>query len=303
MNIKKTSGFKAPEQDKKAFQQWINLLSETNNREYPAKEIQTSLGKTVVYCPGIHSATRENLILFPGARTTSLIWDFDRGLDHLGDDVNIFLVETNGLPNLSDGKTPDIKSNDFGIWAGEVFEQLGIESGYIAGASFGGLICMKLGIVHPEKVKAAFLLAPGCLQPFSLKFRNLYLNLLPLLAPSRKNIVKFLDNAVFYPPHHDLSAPARELLIQYQELAIKRYRDKTQKPYYMKEELAKAEINTYVLLGDKDPLFPAERSRKNAVEKLKHLKEVRVIEKVGHGMECYPDALKSIREKIEELES
>lgn len=82
------------------------------------------------------------------------------------------MIETNGLPNLSSGATPDIKSLDCGIWASEVLGKLNIETAFVAGASFGGFICMKLGIVNPEKIKAAFLLNPGCLQPFSLtRFR------------------------------------------------------------------------------------------------------------------------------------
>ena len=68
--------------------------------------------------------------------------------------MRIFLVETNGLPNLSDGETPDIKSLGYGIWASEVLEKLKIEKAFIAGASFGGLICMKLAIVKPEVIKS-----------------------------------------------------------------------------------------------------------------------------------------------------
>jgi pimeloyl-ACP methyl ester carboxylesterase len=49
-----------------------------------------------------------------------------------------------------------------------VLEGLSITKAFVAGASFEGLICMRLGITSPEKVKAAFILNPGCLQPFSL---------------------------------------------------------------------------------------------------------------------------------------
>ena len=115
------------------------------------------------------------------------------------------MVETNGLPNLSDGSTPNVKSLDYGFWANEVFEKLKIERAFIAGASFGGLICMKFGIVKPEKIKAAFLLNPGCLQPFSLTLKNLYYNLLPILIPTVKNVSNFLDKAVFSKPNHRLS--------------------------------------------------------------------------------------------------
>lgn len=116
------------------------------------------------------------------------------------------MVETNGLPNLSVGSSPDIKGLGYGQWASEIFEQLKIDSAYVAGASFGGLIAMKLAMVSPAKVKVAFLLNPGCLQPFSLRLRNLYYNLLPIIAPSAKNVLTFLDNAVFCKPNHQPGA-------------------------------------------------------------------------------------------------
>jgi len=98
---------------------------------------------------------------------------------------------------LSDGGTPDIRTLDFGHWAASVMDKLGVQTSYVAGASFGGLICMKLSIAHPAKVKAAFLFNPGCLQPFSLTLSNLYYNLLPILSPKRKTSRSSLKTPFF----------------------------------------------------------------------------------------------------------
>jgi hypothetical protein len=189
VEIKKISAFKDPAQDLQWFENWVQQLQTENNRQYQRFELQTSLGKTHIW--GLHTEdeTLETLVIFPGARTTPLFWDFDRNLDNLNKKLRIFLVETNGLPNPSEGKTPDIKSLDYGHWAAEILDQLKLKKAFIAGASFGGLICMKLAIVSPERVKAAFLLNAGCLQPFSLSLKNLYYNLLPILAPSKKNVI------------------------------------------------------------------------------------------------------------------
>jgi pimeloyl-ACP methyl ester carboxylesterase len=156
--------------------------------------------------------------------------------------LRIFMVETNGLPNLSDGATPDIKTLDYGHWAHEVMDGLGIEKAFVAGASFGGLIAMKLALTNPEKIKAAFLLNPGCLQPFSLTFSNLYYNLLPIISTNAKNVLKFLDKAVFSKPNHRLSSFSEQMLVDYEVFAISRYKDNTQKPYYMDTELSKVKI-------------------------------------------------------------
>jgi pimeloyl-ACP methyl ester carboxylesterase len=169
----------------------------------------------------------------------------------------------------------------------------------VAGASFGGLICMKLAIVAPEKVKSVVLLNPGCLQPFSLSFKNLYYNLLPIIKPTEKNVSKFLDKAIFCKPSHEMSAFAERMLVDYEVFAITRYKDNTQKPYFMGSELEKTEAPVHVLLGDKDLLFPFQKSIENAKRFIKNLREVKVYPNVGHGIETYAPAIQKVREIIE----
>ncbi|AEA45918.1 serine aminopeptidase domain-containing protein [Fluviicola taffensis] len=298
MKIYSKSNFKEETKDLIYFENWVKQLEKFNNRQYERYEIRTSLGKTHIWGLNTNDEKLDTLVVFPGARTTSLIWDFDKGLDNLNHKMRIFMVETNGLPNLSDGSTPDIKSLDYGLWAAEVFEKLKIETAFIAGASFGGLICMKLGIVKPEKIKATFLLNPGCLQPFSLTLKNLYYNILPLIKPNEKNVRKFLDKAVFSKPNHKLSDFSEKMLVDYEVFAISRYKDKTQKPYYMDKQLEDVKAETYLLVGDKDLLFPYQKSVDNAQRQIKTLKETKIYNNVGHGIETYDKALNYIGEKI-----
>jgi pimeloyl-ACP methyl ester carboxylesterase len=299
MEIKFKSYFKDEKQDFEYFEKWVELLETNNRRKYERFVIQTSLGKTHVWGLNTADETLETLIIFPGARTSSLFWDFDNGLDNLSQNLRIFLVETNGLPNLSDGNTPDIKSLDYGWWADEIFEKFGVEKAFVAGASFGGLICMKLGIiVKPERIKAAFLLNPGCLQPFSMKLANLYYNLLPLIIPGKKNVSKFLNKAVFSKPNHHISDQSEKMLIDYEVFAISRYKDKTQKPYYMDKQLAEVKADTYLLVGDRDLLFPFQKSIENAKKHLSTFKDVKVFNNVGHGIETYDKAMQYVGEKI-----
>lgn len=300
MKIKKTSFFKNKEKDLQYLENWVIRLEKENKRSYERITIETSIGKTHVW--GLNTQENaETLVIFPGARTTALFWDFDKGLNHLKTPLRIFMIETNGLPNFSDGKTPDIKSLDYGNWANEVLEKLNIKQAFVAGASFGGLIAMKLGITNPEKINAAFLLNPGCLQPFSMRFNNLYYNLLPIIKPTKNNVLKFLDKAVFSKPNHQLSSCAETLIIEYEEFAIKNYKYNTQKPYFMNKQLEEAQIDTYLLLGDKDLLFPYEKSIQNAQKHLRSLKDIKVFENVGHGIETYDKAMHYIGNKIAEL--
>jgi pimeloyl-ACP methyl ester carboxylesterase len=301
MEIKRRSFFKDPRQDLAWFDNWVRELENSNKRIYDSIQLDTSLGRTHVW--GLHTQDEslDTLVIFPGARTSALFWDFDKGLDNLRHPLRIFLVETNGLPNLSEGNTPDIRSAGYGLWAAEVLDKLKIDGAFIAGASFGGLVALKLALACPGRVKAVFLLNPGCLQPFSLSFKNLYYNLLPLLAPSTRNVSRFLNKAVFCKPNHQLSEKAEKLIIDYEVFAITRYQDHTQKPYYMKDQLKQVKPDTFLLVGDKDLLFPFQKSIDNAQANLGSLKEVKVFDQVGHGIETFDKAMNYIGATIKKI--
>jgi hypothetical protein len=135
---KKISTFDSNEQGYKFLEEWCNKISLSNGRTYEKTSLNTSLGKTVVWSLNNSADTTETLVIFPGYRTSALIWDLDKGLDLINKNTRIYLVETNGQPNLSEGKSPSIKSLDYGKWATEILDGLNIQSTHIAGASFGG---------------------------------------------------------------------------------------------------------------------------------------------------------------------
>ncbi len=295
MKINSVSSFRNVPAAVDFFNKWITRLSELSGTSYQRVNLETALGKTVVWAINTDRADLKTVVIFPGFRTSSLFLDFDNGLKPLKNVFRIFLIETNGQPNLSDGNTPDIKSNDYGAWAADVLKKLHIEKAIVAGASFGALVCLKLCIVAPRKVERAILLNPGCLQGFSLSLRNLYYNLLPLISPTAENVEKFLDNAVFYKDRHRVSAEAKNLLIEYELFAIKQYRDKTQKPYPMKaNELEDVISDVYLLVGDKDLLFPYKKSVKAARNYIRTLRGICVLADTGHGIETSPRAMEIV---------
>jgi pimeloyl-ACP methyl ester carboxylesterase len=299
MMKKNYSYFKNRKVDIESFERWVFKLEQSNGYEYTKINVETSLGKTQIYGINTEKSDLETLIIFPGYRTSSLIWDLDKGLQSIAKQTRIFLVETNGQPNLSDGYSPSIKNLDYGKWGAEIFEKLNIESAYIAGASFGGLVCMKISLVIPEKIKIVFLLNPGCFRMISFGMKNMYYNLLPLINTSNQTIKKFLDKIVFHKPNHKLTEGAENLLTEYLVLAISRYKDKTEKPYYMGAQLDDVSVDTHLLVGENDILIPPKKSIENAKKHLKeNLKNVKIFEKSGHGIECFKPCLEYIEKTI-----
>lgn len=296
---KRTSSFKNPEEGKERIEDWVAKMEASNGRPYAKISVETELGQTQVYGLNLDENYTESIVIFPGFRTSALFWDFDNGLDLLKREaLKIYLIETNGQPNLSAGHTPDIKGNGYGIWANKVLEQLGIERTYIAGASFGGLVCMKLAITNPEKIKAAFLLNAGCFRMISLGFKNLYYNLLPILFPSKKNMDLFFEQIVFCGDHHCLSSNSKDLIMDYMHYVIQFYQDKTQKPYPMGAELRIVDTPVHLLFGANDCLLPYEKSMANAQRYLKNIQSIKVFPNVGHGIETYQPAIEYIKLQI-----
>ncbi|MDX1350606.1 MAG: alpha/beta hydrolase [Putridiphycobacter sp.] len=298
MKIVAHSQFKDPKDDLQFFKNWVLALENQNGYQYEKVIIHSLLGKTQVYGFNLQNEVLETIVIFPGFRTTSLIWDLDKGLQKLAKRYRIFMIETNGQPNLSDGYSPAIKSLEYGHWANDLFNKLNIKKAYTVGASFGGLICMKHAITNPERVKATFLLNAGCLQPFSLTFSNLYYNLLPVIFPRKKNVSTFLDKVIFSKPNHKLSPQGEDLLNKYILFCLQQFNDKTEKPYFMKEQLRQVSVDTYLLQGRNDLLFPIQKSISNAKKYIRSIVDVKTFNNVGHGIETHDAAISFIDDCI-----
>ena len=118
---------------------------------------------------------------------------------------------------------------------------------------------------------------------------------MPLISPTTNNVEKFLDNAVFYKDKHSVSAAAKNLVIEYELFAIKQYVDKAQKPYAMKAtELEDVISDVYLVVSDKDPLFPYQKSVKAARKYIRTLRGIFILADIGHGIETSHKAMEIV---------
>lgn len=292
MKIHSTSAFKDPAAGNAFLHAWNARVIAQAGAPITGFEIQTPLGRTQVWRTGLEAADAPAMVIFPGFRTASLIWELDGLLAPLRSRYRIFLVDTNGQPTLSEGNTPDIKGPGYGEWAVAVLDALGLPQASVMGASFGGLVCLKLAAQAPTRVVRAFLLNPGCLCGFSLAPKNLFYNLLPIISPSEKNVRRFLDNAVWCKPTHQISPAAEALLVEYEVEVLRTWKDKAQKPYVMSPaELAGVRSEVHLLVGDRDPLFPYQKSIAHARAHIQSLASVQVFLGVAHGIELSAAAI------------
>jgi pimeloyl-ACP methyl ester carboxylesterase len=295
MKPPKPSTFKNPAEAALFLEDWNQQVEALNGFAYERINLTTSFGNTRVWAANTHLKDAKTMVFFPGARTCGLFWDMDNALQPFRENYRYYIVEVNGQPSLSDGQNPAVKTNDYGIWATEVLDGLRLKKTTIAGASLGGLICLKLCLQSPERVKKAILVNPAGIQPFSSSIRNLYYNLLPMLLPTPRNLDRFLDKAIFCSPHDSVPTAYRQLISNYLLYALVNHQFRGDYPAPLKkEELRRLTTDIYLILGEKDLLFPPDETIRLAEEHIMTLQGSQILPNTAHGIETSKEAIRLI---------
>lgn len=297
------SSFADPAAGQAFLEDWNEQIQRLNGMHYQRLALATDYGQTVIWHHRPSGHIRDRVVIFPGARTCALFWDFDHGLAPLKQDYELFLVEVNGQPSLSDGHCPDSNVETHSAWANQVLELLGLESATLMGASLGGQIGLSLCATNPQRVKRLILINPAGIRAFSLKWRNLYHNFMPILRPSEKSLKAFFDQVVFHPPGHDISPPYRALAESYMLYVLRNFKFAGKYP----SEIGKAALNRVktpleLILGDQDILFPYDGPKGTvaiAQAEIPGLRGIHLLPGIGHGIETSPAAFAKIKELLE----
>ncbi|WP_460984961.1 alpha/beta fold hydrolase [Spirosoma fluminis] len=293
MKSRRVSTFKHPAEATLFLESWSQQVEALNGFTYERITIPTTFGNTRVWAANSHLSTAKPIVFFPGARTCGLFWDLDNCLLPFRETYRYYLVDVNGQPSLSDGHCPDLKTTDYGRWATQILDGLGLQKTSIAGASLGGLICMKLCLASPNRIDRAFLLNPAGIQSFSSSPGNLYYNLLPMLWPTPGNLNRFLDAAVFCSPTHSIPSDYRNLMSRYLLYALKNHTFRGDYPAPLKkEELHRLTTDLFLLTGEKDLLFPAGETIRLAKQHIPSLQDVALLTNTAHGIETSKEAIR-----------
>ncbi|MBD2703786.1 alpha/beta hydrolase [Spirosoma sp. BT702] len=292
MKTYRQSTFKKPDEAVQFLENWNQEVELLNGFKYQQLTIQTAFGNTRVWAANPHLVEAPTLVFFPGARTCGLFWDMDNVLAPFRDNCRYYIVDVNGQPSLSDGQYLNIKSRDYGYWAAQLLDALDISKATILGASLGGLICLNLCLVAPQRVHKAILLNPAGIQPFSLSIQNLFYNILPVVWPSSTTISKFLNKAIFCAPFHQPSSAYRNLIDCYFLYVLRNHRFKGDYPAPLPQhDLARIQTDIYLILGENDLLFPPRETQRLAAAHIPGLRASRILPQTGHGIETSRQAL------------
>jgi pimeloyl-ACP methyl ester carboxylesterase len=264
---------------------WLENVLKTNALEYERFEVETFLGKTSVLAKNRERADLEAVIFLPGGRTCGIFWDINNNLAPLYNDFRIFLIDVNGQPGLSDGAAPPLDSDGYGRWLKELSQGLGLSQANFVGASFGGSLIMKLGETDNSLIKRAVMCNPAGFVNIALNPRNLYYLLAPMLFPSKKAVMNFLDKIAFS-ERFDFGDAKRAQLAEFILYTNKYFQMGTENPKPFRDEtLKKLNAPAYLILDRDDIFIPQKKTSERAAKLLPDLRETVWLDKHGHGIE------------------
>ncbi len=140
----------------------------------PVRErtLATSFGETYLL-----EAGREEdppVFLFHGSCSNSAMWIGD--IAALSGSRHVLCVDILGEAGNSAPNRPDLASDVYARWVGEILDALEMPSADFIGNSLGGWLALQFATRHPERVSRLVLLAPSGIVPIRLSFivRSIY---------------------------------------------------------------------------------------------------------------------------------
>lgn len=278
---------------------WLEKVLRTNDLEYERFELETSLGKTSILAKNREKKNLDAIIFIPGGRTCGIFWDINRNLAPLYENYRIYLLDVNGQPGLSEPNAPLIEGFGYGKWLKEVVSGLNLEKANFVGASFGGSLIMKLAEVDSSLIKRAVMCNPADFENINMSLGNLYNLLVPMIFPSKKSVMKFLDKIVFH-KDFQLDSQKREQLAEFLLYTNQNFKMNTENPRpFSDETLTKLNAPSYLILDRDDIFINQQKTQQRAEKLLPNLIETIWLEKHGHGIELADEIGEVVKNVLE----
>lgn len=240
-----------------------NAISALLDKPITEYWIGTCEGRTHVLTAG--DSTALPVVVFQGGNVTNpvtLAW-----VQGLADEYYLIAPDTPGQPGWSDPHEPDV----YGPWVVDVLDSLGINRATMSGISHGGGILLEAAVHVPNRIAAAVLVAPaGFGTPFSFDLARIVILSLAYRAVPRRGL---LTHALA-PMFSDSMGAVDDVVIATvgQVLRTGDLRAAFPGPD-APTALAGFDAPTLVVLGERDPFFPAGRIRPRVEQTLPSLVE------------------------------
>jgi pimeloyl-ACP methyl ester carboxylesterase len=140
----------------RAIMRWYDGLVGEMAFEHDSLFVDTKYGRTHMIAAGDPDAPP--MFLIPGVAGSAPLWR--RQLEDLSRHHRVYALDMLGQPGRSEGRPLSYLNDDFVHWLVSIMDELNIEKGNVVGASVGGWVCLRAGIVAPDRVNKCVMLGP-----------------------------------------------------------------------------------------------------------------------------------------------
>lgn len=240
---------------------------------FETRFVETSYGPTHLLISGKENG--KPLVLWHGQNANLLSWL--HWLPALTPYYRIYVIDMIGGMGKSAPGRPSKKGLDYGIWAAEVLESLGLSRVNLIGISQGTWLINKLAMVAPETINSAILMSAAGILPLDMA---MVFRMLPkvLFKPPEQASKVMVD--IISPPGVPLDPFFLELL----ELTMRYFRSEPAAPVLSDEEIKTLTAPTYLLMGQYEVAVKPYKVLQRAVELVPNLISAEIVPGVGHSM-------------------
>jgi pimeloyl-ACP methyl ester carboxylesterase len=263
------------------------------NIEFEDTYVDTRFGKTHLIKTG--NPDGKPILLFHGGNSTTPY--YLRDFLYLRDKYLIYAADTMGHPGKSAQTVLSAKSLEYGEWAADVIDSLGLEKMICMGGSYGGGVLVKLMCAAPQKVEKAILLVPSGISTTSTASIMFSLGI-PMIFYILTQNEKWLKKAILPMAikEEEIDDSTFEMVrCSFNNVAVKAGMPSNAKD----EEIKGYTAPTLLIAGEKDVLFPGEKVIERAKTIMPNLR-THLMKNTGHmcvlSKEEYKDVLKMIED-------
>lgn len=225
--------------------------------------LETREGRTHVLTAG--DPKRPSVVIFQGGNVTNpvtLSWFQD-----LHDEFHLVAPDTPGEP----GKSSPERPRDYGRWALDLLDRLGIDSAPMIGASHGAGVLLEMAEQTPARIEAAALVVPaGFGTPLSLNLARIVLPAIAYRFVPRRGLLTRALSPMFSEPVSSID----DVILETIGTALRTGELGADFPGPSSlEALAGFRAPTLVVTGKADPFFPGTRTCERARHSLPSLVE------------------------------
>ncbi len=280
------------------FEQWYADLHSKSAISYDLLDLPTRYGLTRVAVGGNPSG--EALVFLHGWSGNGMLWEVSGNLTALGSKYRIYLVDVIGQPNNSSPLSPAIKGKGYGRWLVELLDQLQVKRAAFIGMSFGGFLTIKLAGHAPDRLALAVLLGPAGLTQLHIRPKTIIAYGRAFLQPTLPNVEEFVRSNILGERDQFKEEEFARIARMFQ-ISMQHFRPGAQLPYvFGKEELNRLKVPTLLLCGSRDALFQASQVHSRAQRNIPGLKQVHLLEGMGHALGNSPMVAGHIQSFLEE---